>query len=374
MFTARVFGSLEEAEPVWRSFEEDGGALPYQLFDWVAAQETSSRRASTFEPAPVAVSTSDGKPLFFLPLDVSASVRNRIPVRSASWLGAAFADQQAPIVTEAGAELDAASFRSAWAAVGAALESVDLVDLRRQPDAIYGRRNPLSHLGLTQHAEAHSTRLQPGWDEYHASKVGGRSRKNSRRRLRRLSEVGDVVFRVVSDPEEMDQAIVAMIEQKRARYRQTGKDDFFADAENAGFHQTIVRRRPDISHMMVCTLDGEIVATDWGIIHGSTLHGMMTGFELEWGQYSVGRLLTERVLEWSCENGIEEYDFSIGDEPYKQDWCEITTPLRRGSIPMSARGRAVLLPGQIRRSVESYAESVKLPDAVAQRLARRRKP
>lgn len=372
MVEVRVFSSLEEAEPTWRSFEEVGAALPYQLFDWVSAWN-STNAARSLEPSPVAVSTPAGEPLFFLPIGSSTAVRRRVKVRTASWLGASFADQQAPIVTEAGAALDAAEFKAAWSAVGDALGSVDLIELRRQPDMIYDVPNPLRHLDLSEHATAYSTRLSIPWDEYFASKIGTGRRKKSRRQLRRFSEVGEVEFKILTDGSEMDRAIVAMIEQKRARYEQTGREDFFEDETNAGFHRSFIERRPDISQMMVCTLDGEIVATDWGVIHGSTFHGLMATFDLEWDHYSPGRLLLERVMQWSCENGIEIYDFSIGDEPYKQDWCELSTPLSRGSAPVTLKGRGVLLPGQLRQAATTRLNGVTLPDVWHQRLQRLRR-
>lgn len=371
MVDVRVFNSLEEAEPTWRRFEEVGKALPYQLFDWVAAWN-STNAARSLEPCPVSVSTAAGEPLFFLPIGSSAAVRRRIKVRTAFWLGASFADQQAPIVTEAGAALDAAEFKAAWVAVGEALGSVDLIKLRRQPDTIYDLPNPLQHLDLTVDATAYSTRLSVPWDEYFASKMGRLRRKNSRRMLRRLSEVGEVEYKIVTDPVEMERAVTVMIDQKRARYEQTGRDDFFEDETNAGFHRSFIERRPDLSQMMVCTLDGEIVATDWGVIHGSTFHGLMSTFDLEWDQFSPGRLLMERVMQWSCENAIEIYDFSIGDEPYKKDWCELSTPLSSGSSAVTLKGRGVLLPGQVRRAAEARLSGVKLPDALNQRLQGRR--
>ena len=40
----------------------------------------------------------------------------------------------------------------------------------------------------------------------------------------------------------------------------------------------------------------------------------------QWNKYSTGRLLQEKLLEWSINEGIKEFDFTIGAESYKKIW------------------------------------------------------
>jgi CelD/BcsL family acetyltransferase involved in cellulose biosynthesis len=37
--------------------------------------------------------------------------------------------------------------------------------------------------------------------------------------------------------------------------------------------------------------------------------------------------LLRRVLEWACDQSLEVFDFTIGDEAYKFDWAERKLPL-----------------------------------------------
>ena len=107
------------------------------------------------------------------------------------------------------------------------------------------------------------------------------------------------------------------------------------------------------SQMSVCTVGSEIVATDWGVLSHGSFHGLMQTFDLDLQRYSPGRLLMEWVLRWSCENKIDIYDFSIGEEDYKQDWCELVTPLHQGAVPISPLGHTMLKAGRLKRRLSS---------------------
>jgi CelD/BcsL family acetyltransferase involved in cellulose biosynthesis len=56
----------------------------------------------------------------------------------------------------------------------------------------------------------------------------------------------------------------------------------------------------------------------------------------EWARYSPGRLL----LEWSFAQGLREFDFTIGDEPYRSAFWNASDALYRLSRPRSALGWA----------------------------------
>ena len=60
----------------------------------------------------------------------------------------------------------------------------------------------------------------------------------------------------------------------------------------------------------------------------------------EWARYSPGRLLLEHLLESSFEQGLREFDFTIGDEPYKSAFCNASDALYRLIRPRSALGWA----------------------------------
>ena len=73
------------------------------------------------------------------------------------------------------------------------------------------------------------------------------------------------------------------------------------------------------------------VATNLCLLSQRTVTGLMLGNQGGcWIEYSPGRLLLEWSLQDACNDPlIDVYDFSIGDETYKQGWAERVRPLYR---------------------------------------------
>jgi CelD/BcsL family acetyltransferase involved in cellulose biosynthesis len=59
--------------------------------------------------------------------------------------------------------------------------------------------------------------------------------------------------------------------------------------------------------------------------------------------FSPGNHLIMFILKQCCEQGVETFDFSIGDEPYKDHWCEIHTPMVSEAYAFTGLGRLDLL-------------------------------
>jgi CelD/BcsL family acetyltransferase involved in cellulose biosynthesis len=58
------------------------------------------------------------------------------------------------------------------------------------------------------------------------------------------------------------------------------------------------------------------------------------------------------MLEWSVTQGLHAFDFGYGDEAYKDEYCDVSTPLYRMEIPSSAKGRVYSGISNVRRRVE----------------------
>src|SRR4029079_15576117 len=59
-----------------------------------------------------------------------------------------------------------------------------------------------------------------------------------------------------------------------------------------------------------------------------------------WRGFSPGNLLTENLMEWSFAQGIEAFDFGVGDEDYKLEYCDVVIPLHIKTIRVTIKGLA----------------------------------
>ena len=55
----------------------------------------------------------------------------------------------------------------------------------------------------------------------------------------------------------------------------------------------------------------------------------MPSYDPAWGKASPGRLLLEHLIECSFREGLRAFDFTIGDEPYKASFCNVSDELYR---------------------------------------------
>jgi CelD/BcsL family acetyltransferase involved in cellulose biosynthesis len=68
-------------------------------------------------------------------------------------------------------------------------------------------------------------------------------------------------------------------------------------------------------------LDGVAIAVLLGFEFGPRYIGYKPAFDLDYARYSPGRLLLKLVLEQAVERGLEEFDFTVGREPYKREFA-----------------------------------------------------
>lgn len=69
-------------------------------------------------------------------------------------------------------------------------------------------------------------------------------------------------------------------------------------------------------------LDGEPIALDFGCSYAGRGFLLKTGFDERFGRLSPGLVLQSAVLEECIEEGLAEYDFLGGPDPYKLRWTD----------------------------------------------------
>jgi|GEM_PF-1847831 len=80
----------------------------------------------------------------------------------------------------------------------------------------------------------------------------------------------------------------------------------------------------DISYL---ELDGNMAACHFGFIYNGRLCYYMPTFDPDLAAYSPSKILLMKMLERSYKNGLREFDFLRGKEPYKLAWTKTTRPL-----------------------------------------------
>lgn len=285
----------------------------------------------------VSVSGRSGEPVMLLPL----GIERRYGLKILKFLDGGVADYNAPVLFPAAGALEKSEIAGLWKNICRAVGPFDVARLEKMPDYVGGIKNPLHHLAQARwHISGHYLALDAGG----ALQVKRPNPKESRRKLRRLSEYGEVRFGIATEESEIKPVFAAFLRQKSRRYMESLGHPGFDVPGQVDYYLTLTQRLPDLGVQLAYLKVGDdVVATAWNLISGQRLYYMMAGYEGgKWRKHSPSWLLLEELVNWACQNGITTFDFGIGDESYKLKWQETEIPLWSAVHANSALGCAGL--------------------------------
>lgn len=157
--------------------------------------------------------------------------------------------------------------------------------------------------------------LPATWDGYLAH-LDGKQRHEVRRKLHRLAASGTPTIRVVTKPDDADEAMDLFFDLfTRSR---PDKAAFMSPAMTLYFRRLARETaRLDLLRLFFLDLDGRAIATAMTFAHGETLYLYNNGYDPSAKALSPGLLVKVLSLRWAIEQGLAVYDFLRGGEAYK---------------------------------------------------------
>jgi CelD/BcsL family acetyltransferase involved in cellulose biosynthesis len=344
-----VATSLREVEGIWRDFEREAVRTVFQTYDILAAWQhhIGARRGVT--PL-IAIGYAGNNPIILLPL----ALERRKFLRQLKWLGEDMCDYNAPILaTNFADHVEPGQFPALWNGIVDAVQAVatfDVLTLRKMPERIGPLANPVFGLRvLPATYSAHAATLGNNWEEFYTAKVSTQRRATDRRKFKRLSEIGAIRLVELRDPGEIADAIELMIRQKRRNNARVGAADIFGQP---GYREFCLAVATDpglnaIAHVSRLDVADQVAAIGLGLQFRGRYHFWIFSYEdNDNAKYSPGRLHLQALMRGAIDRRMGIFDFTIGDEPYKFDWCDIKMKMIDGV-------KAVTLPGVISMWVDS---------------------
>lgn len=311
----------EELKALWRALEPISEHYVFQAYEWQRCwHETIGSQLLRISPWIGIVLDGNGEPKVIFPF----GIRRRCGVRVLELLGGAQGDYLGPLIHRDWLS-NTGQMDAAWKLASMRLPSHDVQHFTKLPARWCHERNPfLGLLKVTLQEHSYSASLPKTFDELRA-RLKPKLKADTNRQRKRLAEFGKLEFQVLEDNAEWAHGIDAMISQKRERYRNTGVPDIFSEPLVQRFYREVPRTLASTGqiHLTVLKLNGEILATHWGAVYRDRFYFLMPTFAAaRWGAYSVGRLLLESLLEWCVRRNLKSFDFTIGGEDYKKEWCD----------------------------------------------------
>jgi len=345
-----VYEDLSAIERDWRAFEPHADCTVFQSFDWLATWQRHIGARNGVLPAIVVARDGEGTILFLLPL----AVRPAGFARELTWLGSELCDYNAPLLAATfSTRIDAKRFMALWENIARCLQDnprlhYDSIILTKMPETVGAQQNPMRHLGGTINASgAYLTHLTGDWETFYTAKRSSATRRHDRSKRRRLAEFGEVKFVNPAGDSETLRTLDALMAQKARWFAHMGVANLFARPGYAEFYRALATD-PATRHLVhVSRLDvgATSAAVNFGLTYRDCYYHMLASYDDgEVSRFGPGAAHLLDLLHLAIDRGFRIFDFTIGDERYKRDWCDTELKLYDFIAAATWRGALVALP------------------------------
>jgi CelD/BcsL family acetyltransferase involved in cellulose biosynthesis len=345
-----VYEDLAAIERDWRAFEPQADCTVFQSFDWLAAWQRHIGVLNGVTPAIVVGRDGAGAIQILLPL----AVRKAGIVRELTWLGSELCDYNAPLLAaNFSAQIDAKRFMALWQDIARCLQAhpclrYDVVDLEKMPETVGAQQNPMRHLGGTMTPSgAYSTHLTGDWETFYTTKRSAATRRRDRTKRKKLSEFGAPTFVTPADASDILHTLDTLMAQKARSFAHMGVANLFAKPGHADFYRALATdpaTRP-LVHVSRLDVGATAAAVNLALTYRGCYYHLLASYDDgELSRFGPGAAHLHDLLHYAIDHGFKIFDFTIGDERYKRDWCDTELKLYDYIVPVTWRGALVATP------------------------------
>lgn len=164
-------------------------------------------------------------------------------------------------------------------------------------------------------------RISGTWDDYYKT-LKAKFRSNMRNRAKRLGELGEVRFEVITGPSESAASMDEAFRIEQMGWKGEEGSAMASVPEVAGFYRSWAdtAARNGWLRLSFLSVNGRRVAVDYSVLYNSRLYCMKIGFDPEFSPFSVGQMLCQEKIRSSFEESLVEYDFLGEASVQKMDW------------------------------------------------------
>ena len=340
-----VTGNLGAIEQEWRAFEQHADCTAFQSFDWLSTWQQCVGDRTGVAPAIVTGRNASGELLFILPL---ATRRARL-ARELTFLGRDLGDYNAPLLApDFPRSSAAANFPAAWQSIRDLLgrhaqHHHDVILLDKMPERIGGQPNPFLQLDVVANPSgAYLTALAEDWEMFYSAKRSSATRRRDRTKRKRLAESGEVRMVTPEAPDDVARTVDVLVAQKRRALARMGVGDIFARPGYRDFFSQLAARAPALVHVSRLEVGPTSAATNLGLTFRRRYYHVLASYdEGPLSRFGPGAAHLHELMRYAIARHCTHFDFTIGDEPYKRDWCDTETRLFDHVGAATARGRLV---------------------------------
>lgn len=338
---------FESIESEWRAFEETADCTVFQTFDWLSTWMRTVGVHQRAKPA-VVIGRQGDTVLFLMPF----ALETNGGLRKITWLGSHLSNYNGPMLApDLPKHLYPAQFAEVWGEIKALLRewlSPDLIDLEKMLNTIGGQANPFCELGVIPHVNDAYLMAFSGtdWEAFYSGKRSSSTRKTDRKRRKRLAEHGETKFITASNQDDVVRTVDALIDEKRKSYAKLGVANMFEWPGYRDFFLGLASgaQSARLAHLSRLDVGGVTAAANFGLMFRGRYYYILAGYDDgDLSRFGPGSIQLMDVMGHAISHGCTLFDFTVGDEPYKREWCDTEVKLCDYVTPVSLRGCAAAL-------------------------------
>lgn len=144
---------------------------------------------------------------------------------------------------------------------------------------------------------------------------------------RRVARLGDVVLETATAA-SLHEHLEALFRLHGLRWAGRGEPGVLADPAVRAFHRLAAPEllAAGLLRSRALRVDGRIVAVLHGLADGRCFHAYLAGHDPSLPHPGLGALMIGHAIERATGEGLREFDFLRGREPYKYAWGAIDRP------------------------------------------------
>jgi CelD/BcsL family acetyltransferase involved in cellulose biosynthesis len=171
----------------------------------------------------------------------------------------------------------------------------------------------------------------PASNEDFANGLSRNMRKNLRKGMRKLSKKYKVEVKTQKAYRSTKEAMEAFFKLHQKRWRSKGERGAFASEVFRNFHLDLaeVFDKKGWLSLRFLMANSKPIAAVYSFDYNLKKYGYLSGFDPDFGHYTVGNLLKLVIVEECIKKRFREYDLARGFEPYKANWA---TGVRRNFV------------------------------------------
>jgi CelD/BcsL family acetyltransferase involved in cellulose biosynthesis len=124
-----------------------------------------------------------------------------------------------------------------------------------------------------------------------------------------------------------------------------GAVDIFASPAHRAFYTEDAGSAGTPVHVSRLEVGGEVAAANLGLVfEGRYYHVLASYSDGPVSRYGPGAAHLHELMRYAIGRGCALFDFTIGDEKYKRDWCEIVLKLYDYRAAVTPQGWLLMLP------------------------------